>query len=60
MNNLATAQTIYEAFGRGDVPAILELCSDAGMQVAAILGYRLRFEYRMGLPASGCVCVVCK
>jgi ketosteroid isomerase-like protein len=28
MSNLATAQTIYEAFGRGDVPAILDLCSD--------------------------------
>jgi uncharacterized protein len=28
MSNLATAQSIYEAFGRGDVPAILELLAD--------------------------------
>lgn len=28
MSNLATAQMIYEAFGRGDVPAILDVCSD--------------------------------
>ncbi len=28
MSNLATAQTIYEAFGRGDVPTILDVCSD--------------------------------
>lgn len=26
--NLPTAQKIYEAFGRGDVPTILDLCSD--------------------------------
>jgi ketosteroid isomerase-like protein len=28
MNNLQKVQTIYEAFGRGDVPTILELCGD--------------------------------
>ncbi|HTD51276.1 MAG TPA: nuclear transport factor 2 family protein [Acidimicrobiia bacterium] len=28
MSNLATAKKIYEAFGSGDVPAILELCAD--------------------------------
>ena len=28
MNHLGTIQTIYEAFGAGDVPAILELCAD--------------------------------
>jgi uncharacterized protein len=28
MSNLATAQKIYEAFGAGDVPAILDLCAD--------------------------------
>ena len=26
--NIATVKTIYEAFGRGDVEAILELCTD--------------------------------
>ncbi|MDH4076161.1 MAG: nuclear transport factor 2 family protein [Acidimicrobiia bacterium] len=28
MSNLTTIQTIYEAFGRGDVPTILDLCAD--------------------------------
>ncbi len=28
MSNLATTQRIYEAFGMGDVPAILELVAD--------------------------------
>ena len=28
MSNLATAQLIYEAFGRGDIPAILETLAD--------------------------------
>jgi ketosteroid isomerase-like protein len=28
MGNLKTTQLIYEAFGRGDVPAILELCAE--------------------------------
>ena len=27
-SNLKTVQLIYEAFGRGDVPAILDLCAD--------------------------------
>lgn len=27
-SNLETLQLIYEAFGRGDVPAILDLCAD--------------------------------
>ena len=29
MSNLQTVQEIYEAFSRGDVPAILERCADA-------------------------------
>lgn len=28
MSNLATVQAIYEAFGRGDVPAILDVLAD--------------------------------
>ena len=28
MGNLKTTQLIYEAFGRGDVPAILDLCAE--------------------------------
>jgi ketosteroid isomerase-like protein len=28
MSNLATVQSIYEAFGKGDVPAILEVLDD--------------------------------
>lgn len=28
MSNLATVQSIYEAFGRGDVPAILDVLAD--------------------------------
>jgi uncharacterized protein len=28
VSNIATVQSIYEAFGRGDVPAILDLLSD--------------------------------
>jgi ketosteroid isomerase-like protein len=28
MSNLATVQAIYEAFGKGDVPAILEMLAD--------------------------------
>jgi len=28
MSNLKTTQLIYEAFGRGDVPAIIDLCAD--------------------------------
>ena len=28
MSNLKTAMRIYEAFGQGDVPTILELCAD--------------------------------
>ncbi len=28
MSNLATAEKIYEAFGAGDVPAILDVCAE--------------------------------
>ena len=28
MNNIATIQSIYEAFGRGDIPAIIEFLAD--------------------------------
>lgn len=28
MSNLATVQTIYEAFGKGDIPAILDVLAD--------------------------------
>lgn len=28
MSNLATAQRIYQAFGQGDVPTIVDLCAD--------------------------------
>ena len=28
MSNVATIQSVYEAFGRGDIPAILDLISD--------------------------------
>lgn len=28
MSNLASVQKIYEAFGAGDVPAILDLCAE--------------------------------
>jgi hypothetical protein len=28
MSNLATVQGIYEAFGRGDIPAILDAVAD--------------------------------
>jgi ketosteroid isomerase-like protein len=28
MSNVATVQSIYEAFGRGDIPAILDRISD--------------------------------
>ena len=27
MSNVATIQSVYEAFGRGDIPAILEVVS---------------------------------
>ena len=28
MSNIATVQSVYEAFGRGDIPAILDMISD--------------------------------
>jgi ketosteroid isomerase-like protein len=28
VSNLATVQSIYEAFGKGDIPAILEVLAD--------------------------------